>query len=90
MFFYIPTQETATFVRDEAGIIYWGIRREGNGTLPPTMMEDSLPPSDPDNYQKLVSESLFPKNHYGTLSPTSDGYPDVDTYRTMEYYLELK
>jgi len=33
--------------------------------------------------------SMFPENHCNTLKPTSDDYPDVDTYRTMEFYLEL-
>lgn len=85
----VHTKEAAEFVHDENGKIRWGIRREGNGTLPPTMIEDAEPPSDPAAYEKLVSESLFPENHYETLSPTTDGYPDVDTYRTMEFYLEL-
>lgn len=85
----VHTKEVAEFVRDENGQIRWGIRREGNGILPPTMIENSKPPSDKEAYQKLVSESMFPENHYETLSPTTDGYPDVDTYRTMEFYLEL-
>ncbi len=85
----VHTKEAAEFVRDENGVIRWGIRREGNGTLPPTMIENPKPPSDPSAYNKLVIESMFPHNHYATLKPTSDGYPDVDTYRTMEFYLEL-
>jgi hypothetical protein len=86
----VHTKEPAEFVRDENNIIRWGIRREGNGTLPPTMIEDAHPPKDRKDYNKLVSESMFPKNHYEKLAPTSNGYPDVDTYRTMEFYLELK
>lgn len=85
----VHTKEAAEFVRDENGKIRWGIRREGNGKLPPTMIENPNPPTDPEALEKLVSESLFPENHYETLPPTSDGYPDVDTYRTMEFYLEL-
>ena len=85
----VHTKEAAEFVRDENGEIRWGIRREGNGKLPPTMIENPNPPTDPETLEKLVSESLFPKNHYESLAPTSDGYPDVDTYRTMEFYLEL-
>jgi len=85
----VHTKEAAEFVHDENGKIRWGIRREGDGTLPPTMIQDPNPPSDPSQLEKLVSESMFPENHYGTLKPTSDGYPDVDTYRTMEYYLEV-
>lgn len=86
----VHTKEKAAFVTDENGLVRWGIRREGDGTLPPTMMQAANPPPDPTAYQKLVKESLFPANHFATLSPTSDGYPDVDTYRTMEFYLEVK
>ncbi|WP_194768591.1 hypothetical protein [Tamlana sp. I1] len=86
----VHTKEPAEFVKDENGLIRWGIRREGNGTLPPTMIENATPPKNPKDYNKLVTESLFPKNHYETLAPTTNGYPDVDTYRTMEFYLELK
>ncbi|WP_445732121.1 hypothetical protein [Mariniflexile sp.] len=86
----VHSKEPAEFVRDENGEIRWGIRREGNGTLPPTMIEHAMPPTDPKAYHKLVTESMFPENHYETLTPTTNGYPDVDTYRTMEFYLELK
>jgi len=85
----VHTKEAAEFVRDQNDKIRWGIRREGDGTLPPMMIENAEPPSDPEALEKLISESLFPENHYYTLAPTSDGYPDVDTYRTMEFYLEL-
>lgn len=86
----VHAKAPAAFVKDENGIICWGIRREGDGTLPPTMIQDSLPPADSVKYNKLVSESMFTENHYETLAPTTNGYPDVDTYRTLQYYLELK
>ncbi|MEP0714350.1 MAG: hypothetical protein ABJC55_20715 [Algoriphagus sp.] len=86
----VHTKENAAFMTDENGLVKWGIRREGDGTLPPTMIQNATPPSNKKLYNQLVKESLFPKNHFKTLKPTSDGYPDVDTYRTMEYYLELK
>lgn len=86
----VHTKEAAEFVRDENGMICWGIRREGDGTLPPTMIQNATPPTDTTAYNRLVRESVFAKNHYETLSPTSNGYPDVDTYRTLEYYLEIK
>lgn len=86
----VHTKEKAAFVTDENGLVRWGIRREGDGTLPPLMIEDANPPADPATYQKLVKESLFAPDHFSTLPPTSDGYPDVDTYRTMEFYLEIK
>ncbi|MHA7130267.1 hypothetical protein [Algoriphagus namhaensis] len=86
----VHTKEKGEFVRDENGQIRWGIRREGDGTLPPTMIENAEPPADGRSRKQLIRESLFPKNHYKKLAPTSDGYPDVDTYRTMEFYLEVK
>ncbi|MBN3583103.1 hypothetical protein JYB64_11960 [Algoriphagus aestuarii] len=86
----VHQKEKAEFVRDENGLVKWGIRREGDGSVPPTMIQNSQPPTDQKQYRKLVSESLFPSNHFETLKPTTDGYPDVDTYRTMEFYLELK
>ena len=86
----VHTKEPAEFVKDENGLIKWGIRREGNGTLPPTMIANANPPSKKKEYKKLVTESMFAENHYEKLSPTSNGYPDVDTYRTMQFYLELK
>ncbi|NHF59941.1 hypothetical protein FK220_011355 [Flavobacteriaceae bacterium TP-CH-4] len=86
----VHTKEAAEFVRDGAGNIRWGIRREGNGRLPPTMTVGPTPPPDKEMYDLLVSESLFPPDHYETLTPTTNGYPDVDTYRTLQFYLELK
>ncbi len=86
----VHTKETAAFVRDARGLARWGIRREGNGSIPPTMIGHSKPPSDKELHRTLVSESMFPKNHFETLAPTTDGYPDVDTYRTLQFYLELK
>ncbi len=87
----VHTKEAAAFVRDENGAIRWGIRREGNGTIPPTMISQSAPPKEKtESYNELVSESLFPKDHDETLTPTSNGYPDVDTYRTLQFYLEIK
>lgn len=86
----VHTKEVAAFVHDSNGSIRWGIRREGNGLLPPTMIESTEKPTDTLLSQKLISESVFPENHYTSLSPTSDGYPDVDTYRTLQFYLELK
>ena len=47
-------------------------------------------PDDAALLKKLVKESLFdaPPARFG-LSPTTDGYPDVDTYRDLEFYLEV-
>ncbi len=38
--------------------------------------------------QQLISESLFAFNHWDTLRPTSDGYPDVSTCHVLQFYLE--
>ncbi len=69
---------------------WWCIRREGDGTLPPTQIPGATPPSDPLVRQGLENESLFKPNHQLTLPPTCDGFPDVDTYREFEFYIETK
>jgi len=67
----------------------WGMRREGDGTLPPTQWPSELPPGDPDSLKTLYGESLFPGLFERLrIAPTSDGYPDVDTYRGIEFYME--
>ena len=65
----------------------FGIRREGDGTLPPTRIDSSTPPSDPAQRQALLDESLFGPGRF-SLSPTTDGFPDVDTYRDLQFYIE--
>lgn len=69
----------------------WGIRREGNGAYPPMMTPGKNPPSDKKILQSLYEESLFAtgRERY-LLQPTTDGYPDVDTYRDLEFALEIK
>ena len=74
--------------RDANGNTWWSIRREGDGTLPPTQVPGEEPPADKDLRDALMAESLYAENHECTLSPTTDGFPDVDTYRTLEFYLE--
>lgn len=68
----------------------WALRREGDGTIPPTMTGKRKQPDDATLLKKLVKESLFnslqARFH---LSPTTEGYPDVDTYRDLEFYLEV-
>jgi hypothetical protein len=67
----------------------WGLRREGDGTLPPTMFPGAQPPGAPAQLGCLHREALFAEgpSRY-SLSPTTDGFPDVDTYRDLEFYLE--
>jgi len=68
----------------------WALRREGDGTIPPTMVDNKKQPKDAALLEKLVKESLFktPPDRFNLL-PATDGYPDVDTYRDLEFYLEV-
>jgi hypothetical protein len=67
----------------------WGLRREGDGTLPPLMLPAAQPPDDPAPLAQLHREALFAEGSARySLSPTTDGFPDVDTYRDLEFYLE--
>lgn len=67
----------------------WAIRREGNGVLPPTMFPGETPPDNATRLARLKREALFPAGSARfRLSPTTNGYPDVDTYRDLEFYLE--
>ena len=77
---------------DDANTPYkggWAFRREGDGTLPPTMFPGEEPPNSDSLIQALKAESFFRAgDERFLLSPTSDGFPDVDTYRAYEFYLE--
>jgi hypothetical protein len=69
----------------------WGLRREGDGTTPPTMLPAPEPPRDPIQLARLRAEALFAQGKARfALSPTTDGFPDVDTYRDLEFYLETE
>ena len=84
----VDDQSPARWIRDANGCITWCIRREGDGTLPPRMIAATDPPADVNVRETLVRQSTFPANHFETLVPTADGYPDIDTYRTLQFYLE--
>lgn len=80
---------------DPNGSDWWCIRREGNGKLPPTVLNGGTysPPKEPvgEERAEMVDESLFPEGKVRfELSPVTDGYPDVCTYRTYEFYVEIK
>jgi len=57
------------------------MRREAVGTIPPVMTGKRKPPDDAELISKMVKESIFnaPPARF-QLTPTSEGYPDVDTY----------
>jgi hypothetical protein len=84
---WVHLPDPPQLLRNPAGLPWWGIRREGNGQLPPRMASSATPPSDPRELQPFLDQSLFPPRHTELIRPSSDGYPDVDTYRTLEFYL---
>lgn len=66
----------------------WGVRREGDGTMPPLQVPGETPPADPEIDAQLRSEAAFPEGDARfDVAPSCNGYPDVDTYRDMEFYL---
>lgn len=66
----------------------WGLRREGNGVTPPRMIPGERPPGDLDALHPLQAEATFPTGEARyAMPPTCDGYPDVDTYRDLEFYI---
>ena len=75
---------------DPNGNAWWSIRREGDGTLPPTAYPGTSYPADADSLAALRKESLFAEGYEFTLPPATDGYPDVDTYRAFEFYVEVR
>ena len=75
---------------DANGADWWSMRREGDGTLPPTRVPGPNPPGGDSLRMALQDESLYAFNHECGLAPTTDGFPDVDTYRTLEFYVETK
>lgn len=77
------------FLRDAAGGERWGIRREGDGTTPPTMRPGEAPTAGTALGDSLRAQSLHPADYLTSVPPTSDGYPDVDTYRALEFYVEI-
>ena len=78
-----------SFVVDANGHPTWGIRREGNGALPPKMNGELHPPAPGPARDAALDDSVFADDHAMTLTPSSDGYPDVDTYRVFVFALEL-
>jgi len=66
----------------------WSLRREGNGQLP-TKIEPGSPEPKGQQQKQLMAESMFPPPpHRYDVSPTTDGHPDVDTYRDLEFTIQ--
>jgi hypothetical protein len=68
----------------------WGLRREGNGTRP-RKVPGPNPPADASLRAELLAQSRFPPHERRlAIPPTTEGYPDVDTYRDLEFYVLRK
>lgn len=65
-----------------------GIRRDGRGVFPPPTADPSKPFEDPVNAQALES-ARFPKEltERIKISPGTNGYPDVDTWRDVFFVI---
>lgn len=67
----------------------WAIRREGNGVFPPHVIPGASPPGERKLLDILLEEASFPTGMARYLMPPgTNGYPDVDTYRDLQFYLE--
>jgi hypothetical protein len=68
-----------------------GIRRDGNGVFPPIPCNPAKNFTDPENKAALVS-AHFPADFSRRISipPGTNGYPDVDTWRDLVFYIEAE
>lgn len=66
-----------------------GIRRDGNGVFPPAPADPSKPFLDPANAGALAA-ARFPVDFTArtSVSPGTNGYPDVDTWRDLSFWVE--
>lgn len=67
-----------------------GIRRDGNGTFPPAPADPSKAFHDPENAAAIAS-AHFPKELAARVAipPGTNGYPDVDTWRDLSFWIEI-
>jgi len=67
-----------------------GIRREGHGIFPPVKAHPEFDFNHPLN-RTAVKTSLFPFDFEERIliPPASNGYPDVDTRRDLEFYIKI-
>jgi hypothetical protein len=65
-----------------------GIRRDGSGKFPPVPFDIQKPLDTPEN-QKAVEDARFPTDFKKRIAiqPGTNGYPDVDTYRDLFFYV---
>ncbi|MCU0352513.1 MAG: hypothetical protein MUD08_02050 [Cytophagales bacterium] len=68
-----------------------GIRRDGNGVFPPVPPDPSKDFKDPAN-RKAYESAHFPTDMQKrtAIPPGTNGYPDVDTWRDLQFYIEAK
>lgn len=68
-----------------------GIRRDGRGIFPPPQADPMKDFTDPANAKALES-AHFPSNLKERISiqPGTNGYPDVCTWRDLEFYIQAK
>jgi hypothetical protein len=68
-----------------------GIRRDGNGKFPPVKCDPTKDFRDKANF-KAYKSAHFPANlqKRAKIRPGTNGYPDVDTWRDLVFYIETK
>lgn len=68
-----------------------GIRRDGNGVFPPAPADPSKEFTHSANARALAS-AHFPADlrQRTAIAPGTNGYPDVDTWRDLQFYVEAK
>lgn len=66
-----------------------GIRRDGNGIFPPVPADPSKDFTDPIN-KRAIESAHFPAHFLDRIKiiPGTNGYPDVCTWRDLEFYIE--
>jgi hypothetical protein len=69
----------------------FGIRREGNGTMPPPRAFPEFPVDHPKNAAALSAARLPADFETRLAMPIgTEGYPDVCTYRDWEFYVQAR
>jgi hypothetical protein len=68
-----------------------GIRRDGDGVFPPVPADPARPFADPANAAALAA-AHFPADFHAraAIPPGTDGYPDVDTWRDLAFWIEVR